>query len=63
MAEWEAAMDWRATFGFDGQDVSFSEVHDRYRAKMLEVTDFSRVRHLNEALEAARVELGTGQPS
>lgn len=53
-------MDWRATFGFDGEDISFSDVHDRYRVKMLELTDFTRIKQLNEALDAARQELGTG---
>lgn len=53
-------MDWRKTFRFGSEDVSFSEVHDRYRAEMLETSDFGRIQHLNSALDAARLELGSG---
>lgn len=55
-------MSWRKTFGFDGEDLSFDDVHQRYRYKMIEVADLERIQALNEALEAARRELGTGPP-
>lgn len=57
--------DWRAIFGFwADEDLSFGEVHDRYRQKML--TFHSPIgnddlRRLNDALEAARAELGTSR--
>jgi hypothetical protein len=53
---------WRKTFGFDGEDLTFSDVHMRYRARMLQTTDFERIMELGAALEAARQELGTGRP-
>lgn len=50
-------------FGFHEEDLSFSDVHNRYRARMIEVTDLERIQELNAALEAARRELGSGRAS
>lgn len=57
--------DWRTTLGFtDVEDLTFSEVHDRYRQLILAYTsplstdDFKR---LNGALDQARSELGTSR--
>jgi hypothetical protein len=59
-----AVSTWRKTLGFDGEDLSFPEVHDRYRQLMLswDPVDMDRLKALNTALEAARLELGTSRP-
>lgn len=54
---------WRAVFGFEGQDVTFGDVHKRYRQRMTSsLLDTEDLLRLSEALEAARKELGTGKP-
>lgn len=52
---------WREVFRFGDEDVSFAEVHDRYRQLMMSYTDIDleMIRELNTALDAARDELGT----
>lgn len=57
--------EWRVIFGFrKDEDLSFSEVHDRYRQKILTFASpigTDDLRRLNDALEAARAELGTSR--
>ena len=50
--------DWRSIFGIGAdEDLSFGEVHDRYRQKILTLelrNGTDDLRRLNEALEATR---------
>lgn len=55
--------DWRSFFGFEEQEVSFEDVHMRYRRRMTSsLLDTQELLQLSEALEAARKELASGKP-
>lgn len=59
--------DWRSILGFTlDEDLSFGEVHDRYRQLLLAYTSplsADDLRRLSDALDSARAELGTSRIS